>query len=214
MDKNSWYSIKDQSLAVFARAAGFDLSIYNQYSEVVKDELRSRTIKEALSGIRERLAELDCEIDSISTGVYVICLSNPLSIQYRKRRSQVIYIGMGNIINRLKSHFEKANGLFDFMESLSGANFDFYVAQPALAGTAHYYKHVEHLMLEHFCQEYGGLGDKKRFPILNSNAGSNKNFNGGNEWWKKPLKATGKKPQWELKPTSNSEFGALDSAGR
>jgi len=112
-------------------------------------------------------------------------------------------------MGRTKSHFE--NKLFDFMLGLAGADYDFYFAQPALAGTKDYFKHVEHMMLEYFSEQYAGMDDKRRFPILNKNAGNNKRYSGGTDWWKKPLKAAGKRPQWELKPTDYSDFAPLDS---
>lgn len=208
METNEWVEIKSQSLAVFTRNAGFDLALYYQYSSEVQEELRYRTVKEALKQISLACNEKGVDVYSIKKGVYVISLSNPLSIQYRKDKSQVIYIGMGNIMSRIKSHFE--NKLFDFMLGLSGADFDFHFALPALKGTADYYKHVEHLMLEYFCEQYNGLDDKKRFPILNKYAGNNKSYKAGNDWWKKPLKASGKRPMWELKPTNFSDFAPLD----
>ena len=97
------------------------------------------------------------------------------------------------------------------MQSLSGSTFDFSFARPGLSGTSGYYKHVEHRMLEYFSEQYGGLDEKRRFPLLNKNAGSDKGFVGGTEWWKKPLKASGKKPRWKLSPTSFSEFAPLDA---
>ena len=71
----------------------------------------------------EACEDKGCDLTLIKRGVYVIALSNPLSIQYRERRSQVIYIGMGSILNRIKIHFETK--LFDFMLDLAGADFDF-----------------------------------------------------------------------------------------
>ena len=148
-------------------------------------------------------------INNVKLGIYVITLSNPLSIQYGIRRSQVIYIGIGNIINRIESHYN--NSLFDFMKSLSGANFDFHFARPALKGPSKtYYKHVEYMMLEYFREQYCGDDNCMRYPILNKNAGSDKEFSGGTDWWKKPLKAHGKRPLWELKPTAFSDFAPLD----
>lgn len=208
MKKNNWYAVKNQSLAVYARNAGFDLAVYHDYSEQVQIELRKRAVKEALYAIKSACDEQGLDIATIKNGIYVISLSNPLSIQYRKGRSQVIYVGIGNIMGRIKSHFDKK--LFDFMLGLSGSDFDFYFARPALPGTATYFKHVEHLMLEYFSEQYGGMDDKRRFPILNKNAGNNKEFNGGDDWWKMPLKASGKRPLWELRPTNFSDFAPLD----
>ena len=209
MKKNHWYAVKGQSLAIYARSAGFDLAVYGGYSNSVQTELKKRAIKEALHEIAVACYEQGLEVATIKDGVYVISLSNPLSIQYQTRRSQVIYIGIGNIMGRIESHFNKS--LFDFMQSLSGANFDFYFACPALKGPAKsYYKHVEYRMLEYFSEQYGGVDKVRRFPILNMKAGSNKKFSGGTDWWKKPLKASGKRPLWELKPTAFSDFAALD----
>jgi hypothetical protein len=96
------------------------------------------------------------------------------------------------------------------MESLSGANFDFSFANPHKAYHTDYYKHVEFQMLEYFYNKIGGIDDKKRYPILNKNAGSNKDIDEEEAWWMTPLKATGKKPLWRLKPTEHSAFAPLD----
>ncbi len=205
---NNWYSVKGQSLAIYARNAGFDLAVYDDYSEQVQLELRKRAVNEALHAIKSACEDIELDIASIKRGIYVISLSNPLSIRYRTGRSQVIYIGIGNIMNRIKSHFD--NKLFDFMLSLAGADFDFYFACPARSGTADYFKHVEHLMLEYFSEQYGGRDAKWRYPLLNNIAGSNKEYSDGKDWWKKPLKASGKRPLWELKPTDFSDFAPLD----
>lgn len=209
METNTWLSIRDQSLAIYARNAGFDLSIYEEYSETTQVELRKRAIDEALGGIATEIdEEHDVDVYDIERGVYVILLANPLAIRYRYGRSQVIYIGRGSIMGRIKSHFERS--LFDFMNSLSGANFDFWFAKPRLAGTEDYYKHIEHLMLSYFHEKFGGINDARRFPILNKNAGAEKNIQAGDQWWKKPLKTAGKRPLWELVPTNHSDFETLD----
>jgi len=170
MKRNQWYPIKNQSLAVYARNAGFDISVYDHYSKPVKKELKERSIKEALKEIKTACDDEGFDITAIKQGVYIISLSAPLSIRYpSKKCSQTIYIGMGSIISRIKGQFER--NLFDFMQSLSGANFDFYFAHPGLKSAGMYYKHVEYLMLEHFRKQYGQL------PILNKNAGAKKNYN-------------------------------------
>lgn len=208
MTRNMWYTVPNQSLAIYARNAGFDLAVYDDYSNRVQSELRRRSINEALDEIEWACEELGFDLADVKEGIYVISLSNPLSVAYRYRRSQVIYIGIGNIRSRIRSHFE--NSLFDVMQSLSGATFDFNFAWPGLQGASGYYKHVEWLMLEYFSVQCGGLSEKRRFPLLNTNAGCDRGFNGGGDWWKKPLKASGKKPRWELSPTSFSEFAPLD----
>lgn len=209
METNQWFAVRRQSLAIYARNAGFDLAVYHDYPEAVREILRKRAIREALCAIEAECAEQDFEVSEVDRGVYVIALSHPLSIQYREWRSQVIYIGMGNIMRRIKAHLEWT--LFDFMLDLSGAEFDFHFACPARQGTSVYYKHVEHLMLQYFNKQYGGLDDQRRFPILNKNAGSNRSLSDGSDWWKRPLKSSGK-PLWELKPTDYSVYAPLDAS--
>ncbi|MGB6326859.1 MAG: hypothetical protein WBG11_14090 [Methylocella sp.] len=208
MKTNEWVTIKNQSLAVYTREAGFDLSIYNEYSAPVQAQLRKRAIDAAMFGISNAFEEQNIDIYDIKKGIYVISLSAPLTILYRTKRSQVIYIGIGNVMGRVKQHFE--GSLFDFMQSLSGANFDFSFACPEMDGHDLYYKHVEWEMLEHFSKQYGGVDDNRRFPLLNKNAGSNKGIENDSDWWKKPLKNTGKQPRWHLSPTEYSEFATLD----
>lgn len=205
--RNHWFTAKDISLAIATRDAGFDLAIYDNYSDAVQAELKKRSISEILENIRYDFIEQDIDVDSIDRGVYVITLSAPLSISYMRDRSQVIYIGMGNLMSRFKSHFQ--GPLFNFMQSLSGSNFDIYFAFPD-DDPKNYHKHVEYEMLEYFSKKYGGVGNGKRFPILNKNAGAKQNISITDEWWKKPLKNAGKRPLWTLQPTSFSEFGTLD----
>ena len=183
--------------------------MYDEYSEEVRVELRARAVKEAMRSIQTVCWEKhDFDLADLTSGIYVLSLSNPLSLQYRNGRSQVIYIGRGNVVRRIKSHVE--HKLFDFMLRLSGADFDFHFSQPARPGAGEYFKHVEHSMLEYFRDIYAGMDDKRRFPILNKNAGTFKGYAAGEDWWKKPLKAQGKRPLWEIKPTDFSNFAPLE----
>lgn len=202
---NHWYKIGRQSLAVYARNAGFDLAIYDEYSAAIQREIRKKTVQEAMCSIEQSCRQQGFELSEIDKGVYVISLANPLSIQYPSGRSQVIYVGRGNIYNRVKSHFE--HKLFDFMLSVAGADFDFYFARPTRAGTADYFHHVEHTMLNWFSSQYRDENEKVRWPLMNKISGAKKNYAPDlKEWWKKPLKASGKTPLWEMKPTNFNAF--------
>ena len=203
MNKNQWYGLRRQSLAVYARNAGFDLSIFHEYSKAVQEELRKRTIKEAMREIEWALLEKGFDLNKSKKGVYVISLSNPLSIKYPKKRSQVLYVGRGNIRSRINDHFE--HKLFDLMLSLSGADFDFDFAVPARNGTANYFIEVEYRMLEWFHKNVGNPASRC-FPLLNKIKGTNNSYAPDNEWWSKPLKSTGIKPLWEIAPTAASKF--------
>lgn len=201
--KNHWYSLRRQSLAAYARIAGFDLSVFSDYSPKVRAELRKKTIREAMLMIKWTLSEQGFDLSAAKKGVYAISLSSPLSIQYPKRHCQVLYVGRGNIETRLKSHFE--HKLFDLMLSLSGADFDFDFAVPARAGTALYFHEVEYQMLKWFDTNYGEPTKICR-PLLNKINGHQKNFTPDTGWWKKPLKTAGVKPLWELAPTKFNNF--------
>ena len=206
MEYNKWWKLRNQNLAVYCRNAGFDLAIFDQYSTPVQEELKKRTIKEAVEGIKsDFMNESGFQLTDIKKGVYVISVSTPFSVLYNNNsHSQVIYIGMGNIIGRIDSHLK--GSLFKFMQSLSGANFDFHFANPHFESNDNYYKHVEYLMINYFEQKFGG----KR-PLLNSNAGSDKAIEDDNPWWTRPLKNAGARPQWHINPTDkNKDFGFLD----
>lgn len=205
MQANRWFPVRNQSLAGYMRNAGFDLAVYRDYAKDVRDEAKKRTIKKALAGIQDEFEDAtQLELSLIKQGVYVISLASPLAIHYdgEDKWSQVIYIGMGNIIQRIESHFN--NSLFDLMESLSGANFDFHFAIPYLKFHTDYYIHVEYLMLRHFQESFG------EFPILNYNAGWDRRIDYCDDWWKQPLQRNGKRPLWALKRTKSNDFCLLD----
>src|SRR3546814_12899634 len=92
------------------------------------------------------------------------------------------------------------------MQSLSGSTFDFSFARPALQNATNYYKHVEFKMLEHFCEKYGGLDEKRRFPMLNKNVGSDRGFNGGTDWGlsnQRGIRVSSKGRQWTARFAEN-----------
>lgn len=208
MGPNRWVTFPELSLATFAREAGFDLAIYETYSASVRREVKKRTIDRAVNAILDDLWDAGFDIAGVKKGVYVISLSSPLTIEYRWKRSQVIYIGMGNIAGRIRAHFQYS--LFDFMQSLSGANFDFSFARPYMRGHDDYHQHVEWHMLEYFRETCGGLGERDPYPILNRNAGSCRDIRDRSDWWKKPLRNNGRLPRWSLRPTEHSDFAPLD----
>ena len=203
MSTVSWWKIRDQSLALAVREAGYDLTMFYDYPEATQLSLRKSAIKIVLRNICNDFESMtEKSLKDIKHGVYVICLSFPFTIQYSKSASEIIYIGIGNIFTRLESHFN--NSLFDFMMSVAGANFDFYLTEPKSSPGDLYYKHIEYMLLEQFNETRG------RYPLLNTNAGSNKAFEDAGDGWNKPLKGSGKKPIWAIKPTKHSDFGSLD----
>ncbi len=199
-----WYpKIRNQSLALAVREAGFDLTMFDEYSDDTQIEIRKRAIKIVLRNIGDEFEDVTGKaLLDIHQGVYVICVSNPFTVGYAKGRSDIIYVGIGKIASRLESHFN--NSLFDFMMSVAGANFDFYLTEPKGSPGDLYYKHIEYMLLDKFWEKHGS------YPLLNTNAGSRKEFEGAGKGWDKPLKGSGKKPVWEIRPTQHSDFAKLD----
>jgi hypothetical protein len=197
---NHWYKIKGQSLAIYARNAGFDLAMHDKYTPTVRSELRRRSVIEALKSIELACKEQGLDLSRVKRGVYVIALSSPLSILYpNSKESQTIYIGRGNIRGRIEAHFK--HKLFDLMLSLAGADFDFYFAKPTRSGTKDYFKQVEHGMIEFFQEKHG-----RALPILNKISGQDQQYVLNGIWWKTPLNRNGKKPLWAIKPTKFNDF--------
>ena len=209
MTKVNWWKVRNQSLAIAVRNVGFDLTVYDDYTSDTQAEIQKLANAESLKLLRDNFqATSGKNFKEIKRGVYVICLSHPFAIQYDAGLSEIIYIGQGNVSIRLKDHYEKS--LFRFMQSLSGANFDFYISEPKKRGGGvanSYHKHIEYVLLKRFSKFIGG-GEGK-FPLLNNRAGANKKLGEG-KGWDMPLKRTGKKPHWALEPTKFWDFEKLD----
>ena len=199
-----WTIVKNQSLALAAREAGYDLTMYEEYPQAVQETLRYHSIKNALYNLCSDFEDIkEKALYDVKQGVYVICLSDPFTVRYECAMSNVIYIGRGAISSRLKAHFE--NSLFDVMMSLAGANFDFYLAEPADKNEEGYFKQLEHDLLANFRAKIGG----DSYPLLNKNAGSSQGLRLG-AGWNLPLKASGKRPTWAIQATGKRPIRELD----
>ncbi len=207
MTNIKWWQVKNQNLAVATRKAGFDLAIYDQYSKSAQKELRKKSISESVEMLKDGFhEESKKKLSELKKGVYAICVSSPFTINYELKKSNIIYIGQGNVLGRLKTHFERS--LFDFMQSLSGANFDFYIAEPRRRNSPNFYRHVEFLLLQEFAEKI--RGGNRKFPLLNSNACSDQRIDDAGTDWKKPLETRGRRPRWILEPSKMDQFKRLD----
>ena len=198
------------SLARAVRQVGFDITVYEDYNAEIQMEVQKQAITQVLEELSSSYYyKTNRTLKDIKKGVYVICLSSPFVIKYPKGLSEIIYIGRGNVLSRLRSHF--AHSLFPFMQSLSGTDFDFFVSEPKMPGpgvAGEYFKHVEYLLLDSFKKKFGGAKRETWFPLLNSNAGSEKRLDSG-DGWDKPLSRAGKTPRWALEPTRYWDFEKL-----
>jgi len=207
IEVNTWYKLSNKILAVSMRECGFDLTIYDSYPDKVRKVAKRLAINQSIKNLRYAFwKQTETDLNTIKKGVYVIQIAGNMSIQYSLGHSPVIYIGQGNIETRLKNHFN--DKLFDFMQSLSGTNFDFYLSQPKKShySADDFHKQVEHSMIADFQENFGGINDHHCFPLLNKVSGSNRKIEVDDEWWRKPLKRTGSKTNWILKCGPNSKF--------
>ncbi len=210
--ENEWIWVKRQSLATAAREAGFDLALFEKYSTETQTELRKKSVKYVLRNIADAYEE-ECEEElfEVKYGVYVIRLSAPFEIDYSTYdedsdggfyggTSQIIYIGRGDVLDRLRDHFE--NKLFDFMQSLSGAEFDIQILNPSSDhhSKVDLHKQIEHDLLEAFTERVTDEDDG--FPLLNKKRGDDVNKKNCGTKWDHPLRKRDKrKIEWILKPT-------------
>jgi len=112
----------------------------------------------------EKLDENTTEqLSDVYRGVYVITLSDNLSIDYNREPSQVIYIGRGQIKNRLKAHF--ALWIRDLSDSLQDIAFDVWMTEVRVKGNANAFKEVESDLLYDFKEKFG------RVPLQNKKRG-------------------------------------------
>jgi hypothetical protein len=203
MKQIKWTVLKKQSLALAAREAGYDLTMFEDYPKAVQDTLRYHAVKNLLANLSDDFeSATDRLLSDVLQGVYVICLSDPFTIQYGPNCSNIIYIGRGAITNRLKSHFD--NSLFDVMMSLAGADFDFYLAEPKDKNVEGYFKQLEHDLLANF---RASISDDT-YPLLNKNAGTDVGLRLG-DGWNRPLKASGKRPTWAIRLTGKRPIKKL-----
>ena len=210
MAKVTWTKIQGISLARAVRQVGFDITVYDDYNGEIQSEVQKQAIRQVLQELSDAYYyQTNGVLKDIRKGVYVICLSSPFAISYPAGLSEIIYIGRGNVLSRLKSHF--AHSLFPFMQSLSGTDFDFFISEPKMPGpgvAGEYFKHVEFLLLDSFKKKFGGVKREDWFPLLNNNAGSKKKLESG-DGWDKPLSRAGKTPRWALEPTRYWDFEKL-----
>ena len=173
--KIRWVKLRDYSLAWSTREAGFDLTMYEEYPKAVQEVLKKEAVKTATEYLEDEYEEKTGDnLKELAWGVHVIRLSSGFSIQYAKGIAPIVYIGRGSVGGRVKSHFGKK--LFPLMQSLSGANFDFWITDPK-------------------------TGTREK-PLLNKNNGTDHGLILGQNW-DKPLGTKGQRPKWILNPTKH-----------
>lgn len=144
--------------------------------------------------------EWDKLLTNVKQGVYVITLANKLSIDYDGFPSPVLYIGRGQIYNRIRSHLW--SWIRHFSDSLQGLSFYFWMTEVKIKGSYEAYKDVESDLLYDFYEKFS------HYPIQNSIFGKTPNkthvYKSG---WNKPLwNPPYIKSGWSIKPLQNNPW--------
>ena len=207
-----WIRTDEIDFNMAARIEGFNLGMYEDYPKEVQETIKSRTINRIIKTLdyewenkvycHPNKNRFSSKFSDVKRGIYVLSLSSGFAIEYPKGVSNVIYIGKGSSRGRIKSHLKTS--LFDLYRSLNGINFRFHFSEPKKQKSPQYYEDVETDLLNEFREIYGD-DDELRYPILNYNSGRqhNKAHDHGKNW-KAPLKNSGSKFNWEIRPTRKS----------
>jgi len=201
--KIHWEKLEGYNLAWSARDSGFDIVFYDDYKPSVQKVVKSQTVNMAIEYLIEEYEDLTGKsLLKVKNGVYVIRLASNFSIKYPQGISPIVYIGRGDVNGRIKSHFNKK--LFPLMESLTGATFDFWIANPKRGGQGRtaedYHKQLEYNLLEGFRNKFGT--DENKYPLLNKIKGEDCGRDIGPNW-DKPLRGDGRRHMWTLEPTKH-----------
>ena len=139
-------------------------------------------------------------LSSVTQGVYVITLSDNLSIDYGGNPSKVLYIGRGQIRTRLADHFKQ--WISYFTDSLQDISLDVWMTEIRVNGSKDAFKEVETDLLNHFYERFDC------YPIQNTKAGDyhEKEHDYCGEWNKPLRNPTNINYGWSIKPLANNPW--------
>lgn len=146
--------------------------------------------------------ERDYPLSDVSQGVYVITLSGSLSIAYGNeyKPSKVLYIGRGQIRNRIFTHFK--NWVRYLSDSLQDITLDIWMTEIKVNGSKDAYKEVEADLLAYFKEKFG------EYPLENKKSGDNnqKRHDYCSEWNKPLHNPSNIQNGWAIKPLKNNRW--------
>lgn len=144
--------------------------------------------------------ERSSPLSSVTQGIYVITLSDNLSIDYDGQPSKVLYIGRGQIRTRLADHFKQ--WIRYFTDSLQDISLDIWMTEIKVKGSKCAFKEVETDLLNHFYEKFNC------YPIQNSKSGDyhEKEHNYCEEWNEPLRNPTNINYGWAIKPLRNNSW--------
>lgn len=200
-----WKQTKSISVFDEARNIGFDLAKFDDLHEDIQSSLKKAVVSRAVRIIKETW---DREVEKknsknwfadVRNGVYVISIGHGFGVNYNRNCSEIMYIGRGNLGNRLRSHLH--HWIFDMSRSLKDVPFKFYMEEFDDGRSPDAFKDFEHWLLESFHEKFGEK------PLLNKIAGRegtiDHSFTGN---CSSPLDNRGKKFLWEIRPSKKNTW--------
>ena len=204
--KVQWSKTELFSISDVSRELGFDLRRYDHHPETVQTFMRKATIDRVIEQSRQCWRDdfggeptPDRDFNRVKNGVYVISIGDGFGVKYRDGCSEVMYIGRGDIANRLRSHL--MNWIFDMSRSLRDVSFRFYMERIGDQRSPDAFKDFEHHLLEEFS---GKFGEKPLVNKIHGRAGRILHAYSGD--WNAPLDNRGKAYQWEIRPTQRNAW--------
>jgi len=207
-----WTKTEAISIKESGMRCGFDLSTINFLG--LSDERRNWIESEIINKILEDIdntwkkdQQITCltkvtPLSKVNKGVYVITLADNFCIKYERGYSQVVYIGKGQIRDKIKNY--PKHWFLQFAKSKQEFRFNIWITEIKRQGSPNAFMDVEADLFEIFQKEHGGL------PIQNSKGGNyHKKDHLYNSDWKTPLKVD---PSinigWCIKPMPDNEWFA------
>ena len=192
-------------ISEFASDLGFNLRTL-EYEGVPEDKwewINKKIRDDILSYVSECWEDdekRNSSLYSVKQGIYVVALSDNLSIDYGGEPSKVLYIGRGQIFNRLFAHFKQ--WISYFSDSLQDISFDIWMTEVKVSGSKNAFKDVETDLLNHFYDKFGC------YPIQNAKSGNyHEKEHDYSDNWNKPLRnPTNINNGWAIRPLRNNDW--------
>ena len=189
----------------YANELGFNL-------RTIDDSGLSADIRETIDGkIRNQImyyldevwseqSESRKPLSEITQGVYVITLSDNLSIDYNGALSKVLYIGRGRIRSRIYNHLKL--WVRYLSDSLRDISLDFWMAEIRVNGNKYAFKEVESDLLNSFYERFN------RYPLQNKKSGDYHEKNHEyHDNWSAPLRNPSNIQRgWAIRPLKSNPW--------
>ncbi|GMT47734.1 MAG: hypothetical protein IEMM0007_1300 [bacterium] len=193
-------------ISEFATSLGFNLrtleyeSVPDDKWEWINKKIRNVILAYVSECWEDNKEERNSALSSVNQGIYVVTLSDNLSIDYRGKPSKVLYIGRGQIHTRLSDHFK--HWIRYFTDSLQDISFDIWMTEVKVSGSRNAYKEVETDLLNHFYYKF------ECYPIQNAKNGDyHEKAHDYCEAWNEPLRnPTNINNGWSIKPLRNNDW--------